>query len=192
MDYSEKDIEDFIVNKSMLMEELGYYTLAKQYRTSYGIIDILAYDDCENNIVVVEIKKGQVDENAVGQLMRYMACMHDLVKFFKELSTEGVPICFKKVENIKGVLIGSSCSDAVKTIARSFPFISFVSHSVEINVSLCSHDYKRTEESLLSDYKIAKEVLLGKIEEYQLSYEKSMRDLEEYEKSRENFSGDNL
>ena len=57
MEISEKDIENYVIKEDLLLEEYGLEVIAQQYRTQYGIIDILCYE----------------------QLLRYMATIKEMI-----------------------------------------------------------------------------------------------------------------
>lgn len=72
---SEIDIEDSIVSNPGILEE-GLEVVGRQFRTSVGPIDILCKDKDEN-LVVVELKKGIGSFEVVAQIQKYMACVHE-------------------------------------------------------------------------------------------------------------------
>lgn len=125
MEISEKDIELAIVDNLILEEALNIQVLENQYQTDLGIIDILGYWPSKNSLVVIELKKGLVDENAVGQIMRYMAAISELIV---ELKTR--PDVSEAIHNLKampeGILIGAGATPGVKAIIRSFSNINFI------------------------------------------------------------------
>jgi len=78
--YMESQLEDFLIEnwdktelgkKYALIEEDGDL-VSQQYRTSIGVIDILARDKRSGQYVVIELKKSQTSDDTVGQLTRYM------------------------------------------------------------------------------------------------------------------------
>jgi Endonuclease NucS len=78
--YMESQLEDFLIEnwdktelgaKYSLIEEDGEL-VSQQFRTSIGIIDILARDKSSGQYVVIELKKSQTSDDTVGQLTRYM------------------------------------------------------------------------------------------------------------------------
>lgn len=96
----EKHLEDFLV-KNWRHTELGkHYNIyeedgelvGQQYPSDTGPIDILAISKDQKTILVVELKKGRVSDNVVGQIQRYMGYVKD------ELAEEH--------QNVKGVIIG--------------------------------------------------------------------------------------
>jgi restriction system protein len=76
----EKHLEDFLV-QNWKQTELGkHYNIyeedgelvGQQYPSDTGPIDILAVSKDKKTILVVELKKGRVSDNVVGQIQRYM------------------------------------------------------------------------------------------------------------------------
>jgi hypothetical protein len=83
--YMESQLEDFLIEnwdktelgqKYSLIEEDGEL-VSQQFRTSIGIIDILARDKESGQYVVIELKKGQTSDDTVGQLTRYMGWLEE-------------------------------------------------------------------------------------------------------------------
>jgi restriction system protein len=66
--------------------------VGQQYPSDTGPIDILALSKDKKTILVVELKKGRVSDNVVGQIQRYMG-------YVKEELAE-------KDQTVKGVIIG--------------------------------------------------------------------------------------
>lgn len=96
----EKHLEDFLVknwSKTKLGKEYNIYIedgqmVGQQYQSDTGPIDILAISKNKKTLLVVELKKGRVSDNVVGQIQRYMGFVKD------ELLEKG--------QNVKGVIIG--------------------------------------------------------------------------------------
>ena len=96
----EKHLEDFLIKnwkstslgkKYDIYEEDGVL-VGQQYPSDTGPIDILAISKDKKTLLVVELKKGRVSDNVVGQIQRYMGFVkHDLAE---------------KNQNVKGVIIG--------------------------------------------------------------------------------------
>ena len=84
----EKHLEDFLIKnwkstslgkKYDIYEEDG--VLVGQYPSDTGPIDILAISKDKKTLLVVELKKGRVSDNVVGQIQRYMGFVkHDLAE----------------------------------------------------------------------------------------------------------------
>jgi len=96
----EKHLEDFLV-KNWNSTELGReYTIyqeegeivGQQYPSDTGPIDILAISKDKKTLLVVELKRGRVSDNVVGQIQRYMGFVKD------ELAEPN--------QTVKGVIIG--------------------------------------------------------------------------------------
>ena len=93
-------MEDFLV-QNWKQTELGKHyeifeedgeIVGQQYPSDTGPIDILALSKDKKTILVVELKKGRVSDNVVGQIQRYMG-------YVKEELAE-------KDQTVKGVIIG--------------------------------------------------------------------------------------
>lgn len=149
MDYTEKDIERCLVGSGLLSEEYGIEVIASQFRTAYGIIDILGYDPLNKQIVIVELKKGTVDESAVGQIMKYLAAIYDLIDGYQ--GAEIVPDHIADINKPYGLLIGKKASDGVLATTRIFPFIKFAEVDIEMKIAICMDEYKRSDDSLQAD-----------------------------------------
>ena len=96
----EKHLEDFLVKnwestslgKKYDIYEVDGEIIGQQYQSDTGPIDILAISKDKKTLLVVELKKGRVSDNVVGQIQRYMG-------FVKSDLAE-------KDQNVKGVIIG--------------------------------------------------------------------------------------
>ena len=96
----EKHLEDFLVQnwkQTELGKEFDIYEedgelVGQQYQSDTGPIDILAISKDKKTILVVELKKGRVSDNVVGQIQRYMGYV------LEELAEEN--------QCVKGVIIG--------------------------------------------------------------------------------------
>lgn len=96
----EKHLEDFLVknwNSTSLGKKYDIYELdgevvGQQFPSDTGPIDILAISKDKKTLLVVELKKGRVSDNVVGQIQRYMGYVkEDLAEVNQE---------------VKGVIIG--------------------------------------------------------------------------------------
>lgn len=96
----EKHLEDFLV-LNWKQTELGKHydifeedgeVVGQQYQSDTGPIDILAISKDKKTLLVVELKKGRVSDNVVGQIQRYMGYV------VEELADEN--------QKVKGVIIG--------------------------------------------------------------------------------------
>lgn len=132
--WQERDIEDYLCNN--YEEFFGGVFLGRQVDIGVGVIDILLYDPEENSLTVIELKKETVDENAIGQIMRYMAGLEDYIEDISEL--EGT--------KIKGYLVGINISETATTALRYVEEnISFLSYKVRMDITLDLGNYVRNK-----------------------------------------------
>lgn len=85
----EKHLEDFLV-KNWSQTKLGAVydiyevdgeQVGQQFMSDTGPLDILAISKDKNTLLVVELKKGRVSDNVVGQIQRYMGYIqHELAE----------------------------------------------------------------------------------------------------------------
>ena len=95
----EKHLEDFLVlnwKQTELGKEYDIYEedgelVGQQYPSDTGPIDILAISKDKKTLLVVELKKGRVSDNVIGQIQRYMGYVKD------ELAESN--------QNVRGILI---------------------------------------------------------------------------------------
>lgn len=95
----EKHLEDFLIQNWKQTEIGRNYDIyedneglvGQQYATDTGPIDILAISKDKKTLLVVELKKGRISDNVVGQIQRYMG-------YVKEELVEGD-------QQVKGVII---------------------------------------------------------------------------------------
>jgi restriction system protein len=81
----EKHLEDFLVlnwKQTELGKEYDIYEedgelVGQQYPSDTGPIDILAISKDKKTLLVVELKKGRVSDNVIGQIQRYMGYVKD-------------------------------------------------------------------------------------------------------------------
>ncbi len=78
--------------------------VARQYKTSAGIVDVLA-EDTNGDLVVVELKSGYADMNVLTQLLKYMSAIA------KETRQE---------KAVRGIIIAHDFDDILIDTIRSF------------------------------------------------------------------------
>lgn len=120
----EDEIEDNI-NKGF-----GYFNLplkmydndngyGRQYIIpAIGRIDILAVNTTNNDLYVIELKRGFGDDEIVGQISRYMGWVK------KNLASDG--------QNGLGIICVAQASDKLKYAAEANPNISIYNYSIQI------------------------------------------------------------
>lgn len=92
------DLIDFGENLTMYRDEDG--APCTQYATDVGVIDILA-KDAENNFVVIELKRAESGNNAVGQVLKYMGWVAE------KLASHG--------QKVRGMIIVGKAEDTLKS-----------------------------------------------------------------------------
>lgn len=124
----EKHLEDFLV-KNWQQTELGKdydiyeadgELVGQQYPSDTGPLDILAISKDKSTLLVVELKKGRVSDNVVGQIQRYMGFVKD------ELAETG--------QQVKGVIIGLEDDLRIKRALSVAQNIEFYRYHVNFNL----------------------------------------------------------
>ena len=117
----ERHLEDFLVKnwkKTTLGKKFNIYEIdgeivGQQFPSDTGPIDILALSKDKKTFLVVELKKGRVSDNVVGQIQRYMGYVkQDLAE--KNQEVKGVIIGFEDDVKIQRALSVSSNIDFYK------------------------------------------------------------------------------
>ncbi len=106
----EQHLEDFLV-KNWANTELGdrYDIYAEdgqggqQYPTDTGFIDILAVSRDRKKLLVVELKKGRASDVVVGQILRYMSYVQDVL-VENDQTVEGIIIALDDDQRIRRAL----------------------------------------------------------------------------------------
>jgi restriction system protein len=106
----EEHLEDFLV-KNWAQTELGKdYDIyeedgekAQQYQTDTGPLDILAISKDKKRLLVVELKKGRASDAVVGQTLRYMSFVQEVLAE-KDQTVHGIIIALEDDQRIKRAL----------------------------------------------------------------------------------------
>lgn len=112
----EKDIENYYVEHlNKIDPNLEIYNQnnpiqsgrnGQQYKTAIGIIDLLCFDKEKNRFVVIEFKRGQSDDDTLGQLLRYMGFITmDLVQD-TEVEVHGIIAASKFSNKLEYAIFG--------------------------------------------------------------------------------------
>jgi restriction system protein len=124
----EKHLEDFLVHNWKQTELGRNYEIfqedgeivGQQYPSDTGPIDILAISKDKKTILVVELKKGRVSDNVVGQIQRYMG-------YVKEELAE-------KDQEVKGIIIGLEDDLRIKRALSVATNIEFYRYKVNFQI----------------------------------------------------------
>ena len=124
----EKHLEDFLVKnwkntslgKQYDIYELEGEIVGQQFPSDTGPLDILAISKDRNTFLVVELKKGRVSDNVVGQIQRYMGYVkEDLAEPHQE---------------VKGVIIGSEDDLKIRRALSVTTNIEFYKYKVNFKL----------------------------------------------------------
>ncbi len=88
----------------------------RQFPAGAWSIDFLAADKKANELIVIELKRGQTSDATVGQVLRYMSWVRENV------ATQG--------QNVRGIIVASEIDDALRYAARSLPNVSVKTYAV--------------------------------------------------------------
>lgn len=107
----EKHLEAFLVanwNQTELAKTYSIYQedgemVGQQYSTDAGPIDILAISKDNKRLLVVELKRGRASDVVVGQILRYMGYIKELIAT-KDQTVEGVIIALEDDQKLKWAL----------------------------------------------------------------------------------------
>jgi restriction system protein len=124
----EKHLEDFLVQnwkQTALGKEYDIYEeegelVGQQYASDTGPIDILAISKNKKILLVVELKKGRVSDNVVGQVQRYMG-------YVKEELAEAT-------QEVRGVIIGLEDDIKIKRALSVTNNIDFYRYEVSFKL----------------------------------------------------------
>lgn len=103
----EKYLEEFIISNfdKIFKGKLVLYkdpegSVAQQYATDIGKIDILAEETKTNSLIVIELKKGRESDKVVGQTLRYMGWVNENL-CEENQKVRGIIICKEADEKLK-------------------------------------------------------------------------------------------
>lgn len=115
----EKHLEDFLVanwKNTLLGKQFNIFEdegekVGQQYPTDSGPIDILAVSKDNKTLLVIELKKGRASDVVVGQTLRYMGYVKDVLA--------------EERQSVRGVIIASEDDQRMKRALSMVPTIDF-------------------------------------------------------------------
>jgi len=123
----EKHLEDFLVanwSQTLLGKDYDVYqeedNFGQQYQTDTGSIDILAVRKDRQELLVVELKKGRASDAVVGQILRYMG-------YIKEVIAEDC-------QTVSGVIIALEDDLRIRRALKVVPNIDFYRYEVKFDL----------------------------------------------------------
>ncbi len=123
----EAHLEEFLVRnwaQTDLGKEYDIYEEdgepAQQYQTDTGPLDILAISKDKTRLLVVELKKGRASDAVVGQTLRYMS-------FVQEVLAE-------KDQVVKGIIIALEDDQRIRRALSMVPSIDFYRYQISFKL----------------------------------------------------------
>jgi len=123
----EKYLEEFIeanFDKIDFGARLELYqdedSTGRQFPTSIGPIDLLAFDKDKKEFVVIELKKGRTSDAVIGQVLRYMG-------WVKENLAEG--------HGVRGIVIQRELDEKLQYALRMIPGVSAFLYTVSFDLN---------------------------------------------------------
>ena len=124
----EKHLEDFLVrnwNSTELGKEYIIYEedgepSGQQYATDTGPIDILAISKDKKTLLVIELKKGKASDSVVGQILRYM----DYV----------VEVLAEPDQTVRGIVIALDDDKKLRRALARLSEVEFYSYKVDFKL----------------------------------------------------------
>lgn len=92
----------------------------QQFPAGTWSIDFLAVDRNTNELVVIELKRGQTSDATVGQVLRYINWVRENVA--------------AQNQNVRGIIVASEVDDALRYAARSLPSVSVKTYKVTFSL----------------------------------------------------------
>jgi hypothetical protein len=93
----------------------------RQFPTSIGPIDLLAFDESKKEFVVIELKKGRAGDVVIGQLLRYMG-------WVEENLTEG--------RGVRGIVILKEPDERILYALRVIPRVTVFVYNVSFDIKM--------------------------------------------------------
>jgi len=172
---TEKELEDYLFDwspNSPYEEEEGHPlgidhgNIFRQVNIKgYGVIDLLSVKiECEGELIpsiiidIIELKKGVIDYNALGQISRYKVALE---KFISELREEKGFKYFKNLE-IRGILVGDNINlngDLCYAI-QSIPWLSLYTYDIGLREGISfelSYGWSNNDENFSDLYRRIKD-----------------------------------
>jgi len=123
----EEHLEDFLV-KNWEHTELGkeYHIyeedgeLGQQYQTDTGPLDILAISKDKKKLLVVELKKGRASDTVVGQILRYMSYVQEVLA--------------ENDQTVHGIIIAMDDDPKIRRALAMVPNIQFYRYQVSFRL----------------------------------------------------------
>ena len=169
----EKDVENYMYQSGdcIKVNDVEIVVYAQQVKVGEYYIDLLARDD-EDNIYVIELKKGTIDGNALSQVLFYM----DYVSLYNSKT--------KYRKKIYGVLIGNGVTTYMENALKQVDNVFYVKYkqkfSFEELVWSWADEYLKSEK-FKKECDLFNELTIG----FEKDYDDYIRELKEVKEMEE-------
>jgi hypothetical protein len=92
----------------------------RQFPAGTWSIDFLAVDQKKNELVVIELKRGQTGDATVGQVLRYVNWVKENLAL--------------RDQNVRGIIVASEIDDSLRYAARGLPNVSVRTYTVTFSL----------------------------------------------------------
>ena len=126
----ERHLEDFLV-KNWVYTELGKgydiyeeepgKPLGQQFPTDTGPLDILAISKDRKTLLVVELKRGRASDTVVGQTLRYMGYVDEMLA--------------NPDQSVRGAIVAFEGDDRIKRALRMTPAIELYLYKIDFKLA---------------------------------------------------------
>ncbi len=156
----EKHLEDWIENDPSLLQ-FGLEIVGRQVTVEAGYIDLLAIDS-QGRWIVIEIKRGQLDRNALAQVIDYASCISSISD--EELISKTDSYLKSDGKSIKNILNERSAIESLEQGRRDVELVvvgvgkmagiermaNYLSDKFQVPISIVTYDvFQKKEAGLL-------------------------------------------
>ena len=92
----------------------------RQYPAGTWSIDFLAVDKKSNDLVVIELKRGQTSDATVGQILRYMSWVRENIA--------------APSQQVRGIIVASGVDEALRYAAKGIPALEVQTYSLSFTL----------------------------------------------------------
>ncbi|SRR5581483_4792345 len=92
----------------------------RQFPADEWSIDFLCVDETSENLVVVELKKGQSSDATVGQVLRYISWVEENIA--------------EKGQKVEGIIIAKEVDEALRYAVKNLPHINVLTYRVDFTL----------------------------------------------------------
>ena len=124
----ERHLEDFLVQNwphTELGKEFDIYeedgeTVGQQYQTDTGPVDVLAISKDRKRLLLVELKRGRASDVVVGQILRYMGYVQEVMA--------------EQDQTVQGAVIALEDDLRLRRALAMTPFIAFYRYQIQFQL----------------------------------------------------------